>query len=57
MEYYIGSDDDSEAEILEKIMTFLQLFCEGHNLDLQKYIRKQANSKSNFDLLILTVDL
>ena len=26
-------------------------------MDLQKYIRKQTNSKSNFDLLILTVDL
>ena len=57
LDYYHKSDDDTEAEIMEKIMTFLQLFCEGHNLDLQKYIRKQTNSQENFDMQILTVDL
>ena len=50
LDYYHKSDDDTEAEIMEKIMTFLQLFCEGHNLDLQKYIRKQTNSQENFDM-------
>jgi len=37
-------------------MRLLQLFCEGHNLELQKYLKNQMNSKINYDLVTLTVN-
>jgi len=40
-----------------KLMRLLQLFCEGHNLDLQNYLRQQTNSKNNYDLVTLTTKL
>ncbi len=42
--------------LLPKLMRLLQLFCEGHNLELQKYLKNQMNSKINYDLVTLTVN-
>lgn len=39
-----------------KLLRLLQLFCEGHNLNLQKYLKNQSNSKKNYDLVTLTVN-
>lgn len=46
---HVESKDDNSTElqnhfkirqqILERLLRFLQLFCEGHNLELQNYIR------------------
>ena len=35
----------------------MQLFCEGHNIFLQNYLRKQLNSKFSYDLISLTTKL
>jgi len=40
-----------------KLLRLLQLFCEGHNLDLQNYLRYQTHSKNNYDLILLTTKL
>lgn len=40
-----------------KLLRLLQLFCEGHNRDLQNYLRQQVNSKNNYDLVTLTTKL
>lgn len=47
----------SELVILEKTLRVLQLFTEGHYLDLQNYIRDQTNSRNNYDLVSAVVDL
>lgn len=39
-----------------KILRLLQLFCEGHNLHLQKYLSFQENSKINYNLVALTME-
>ncbi|EGR27785.1 MIR domain protein, partial [Ichthyophthirius multifiliis] len=46
-----------KSQIIQKILRLLQLFCEGHNLFLQNYIRKQTNSKYSYDLVSLTIKL
>jgi len=45
------------SKIGMKLLRLLQLFCEGHNLDLQNYLRQQTNSKNNYDLVTLTTKL
>ncbi len=60
---YYNSMKKSEAssnkrnKILPKILRLLQLFCEGHNNDLQNYLRFQNRSKNNYDLISITVHL
>ncbi len=44
-------------KILPKILRLLQLFCEGHQNDLQNYLRFQSRSKNNYDMITLTVHL
>mmetsp|Transcript_30988 Transcript_30988/g.28188 ORF Transcript_30988/g.28188 Transcript_30988/m.28188 type:complete len:143 (+) Transcript_30988:6059-6487(+) len=63
----IGNYDDKEEEekyegslkpiILEKVLRFLQLFTEGHNLDLQNYIRFQSNSRSKYNIVEAVIEL
>lgn len=43
--------------ILMKSLRLLQLFTEGHNLDLQNYMRFQTNSRNNYDMVSITVEL
>ena len=43
-------------KLLIKLLRVLQLFCEGHHLHLQTYMKHQTNSKINYDLVILTVN-
>jgi hypothetical protein len=41
--------------IMEIVLRFLQLLCENHNFDLQNYLRHQANSKKNVNLVCETL--
>lgn len=50
-----SSVSKQESKMLMKILRFLQLFCEGHNLDLQNYLRHQTHSKNNYDLVMMTI--
>jgi len=34
-----------------KLLRFLQLFCEGHNFELQNYLRLQLNHRESYDLV------
>jgi len=43
--------------ILENTLRLLQLFTEGHYLDLQNYIRHQTNSRNNYDLVSSVIEL
>ena len=56
-----AEDNNAEAElkslVLEKLLRFLQLFAEGHNLELQDYVRHQANSRNNYNLVISVIEL
>lgn len=45
------------AKLLFQIMRMLQLFCEGHNAQLQKYLSDQINSKNSFDMVGLMANL
>lgn len=46
-----------DAEIVMRSLRMLQLFCEGHNLEMQNYIRIQKNSRNSHDMVSLVVDL
>ena len=48
---------DKRKHLLPKILRLLQLFCEGHNFDLQNYLRFQKQSKTNYDMITTTVQL
>eukprot|EP00118_Oscarella_pearsei_P014018 m.117174 g.117174 ORF g.117174 m.117174 type:complete len:2678 (+) comp37607_c0_seq1:123-8156(+) len=43
--------DSQELICMWPVLRFLQLMCENHNRDLQNYLRRQENSKHNFDLV------
>jgi len=45
------------SKLLFQIMRLLQLFCEGQNADLQKYLSNQINSKNSFDMIGLIANL
>jgi len=45
------------STILMRVLRVLQLFCEGHNLDLQNYIRYQKNSRTNYDMVSIIIDV
>lgn len=49
--------DKNDSEIMERCMRFLQLLAEGHNLNLQKYLKLQTESKKSYDMISLTVEL
>ncbi|CAD8076144.1 unnamed protein product [Paramecium sonneborni] len=40
-----------ENKFVCKALKLIQLFCEGHNQDLQNYMRSQSNQKNSFDLV------
>ncbi|KAL4492562.1 hypothetical protein ABPG72_007675 [Tetrahymena utriculariae] len=45
------------SHILMKVLRVLQLFCEGHNINLQNYIRYQTNSRNKHDMVTAIIDL
>ena len=46
-----------KSEILMKTLRLLQLFTEGHNRDLQNYMRFQNNSRNQHDMVSIIVEL
>ena len=46
-----------KSVILMKTLRLLQLFTEGHNLDLQNYVREQTNSRNKYDMVSIIVEL
>ncbi|ESO90186.1 hypothetical protein LOTGIDRAFT_123762 [Lottia gigantea] len=53
-----GSTDQNlhDGEFTCKIFRFLQLMCEGHNLEFQNYLRTQAGNTVTVNVVICTVD-
>jgi len=43
--------------ILEKLLRLLQLFTEGHYLDLQNYLRYQTNSRNRYNMVEAVIEL
>jgi len=43
--------------ILEKLLRLLQLFTEGHYLDLQNYLRYQTNSRNRYNIVEAVIEL
>ena len=61
----VSSNDDSgmagkknlhDADFTCSLFRFLQLLCEGHNLEFQNYLRSQAGSNQTVNIIICTVD-
>ena len=46
-----------EQKLITRSLRILRLFCEGHYLELQNYIRYQTNQKNSYDLVSYTVQL
>lgn len=42
---------------LEKILCFLQLLCENHNLALQNFLREQTTLKTKYNLVEMTMEI
>ncbi len=60
-----SSDNDSsmagkkcmdDAEFTCSLFRFLQLLCEGHNLEFQNYLRSQVGNNTIVNIIICTVD-
>lgn len=47
--------NQKRSKLFQRLLRLLQLFCEGHFLKLQNYLKTQSNSKVNYDLVTLTV--
>lgn len=43
--------------IVLKVLRILQLFTEGHNLNMQNYMKVQLNGRSSYDMLSTVIDL
>ncbi|KAK3094056.1 hypothetical protein FSP39_023525 [Pinctada imbricata] len=51
-----GEKNLEDAEITCKLFRFLQLLCEGHNLEFQNYLRTQTGNNNTVNIVICTVD-
>ena len=51
-----GEKTMHDADFSCALFRFLQLLCEGHNLDFQNYLRTQAGNTSTVNVIINTVD-
>ncbi|XP_064602338.1 ryanodine receptor 2-like [Liolophura sinensis] len=51
-----GEKNLHDAEDTCKLFRFLQLLCEGHNLEFQNYLRTQAGNTTTVNIIICTVD-
>lgn len=52
--YAISSMKHPREKLVESSLRFLQLLCENHNLEMQRYLRQQGN-KSPYDLVSQTL--
>ena len=48
---------NKEGLVLKKILSFLRLLVEGHNIEMQGYLAKQTNKRNSYDLVTDVVDL
>ncbi|KRX06791.1 MIR motif [Pseudocohnilembus persalinus] len=46
-----------KSELVMRLLKMLQLFCEGHYLELQNYLYKQTSSRTSYDLITIVVEL
>ncbi|CAD8074919.1 unnamed protein product [Paramecium sonneborni] len=46
-----------KRKFIAKTLQVIQLLCEGHNNELQNYLRQQTNSKVSYDIVLLMVKL
>lgn len=51
-----GEKNMHDAEFTCALFRFLQLLCEGHNLEFQNYLRTQAGNTTTVNVVIATVD-
>ncbi|XP_070180339.1 ryanodine receptor-like isoform X4 [Littorina saxatilis] len=51
-----GEKNMHDGEFTCKLFRFLQLLCEGHNLEFQNYLRTQAGNTTTVNIIICTVD-
>ncbi|CAD8066638.1 unnamed protein product [Paramecium sonneborni] len=47
----------SKMSILIYLLKYFQLICEGHNLQIQNYLRQQYNSRNNYNIVQAMVEL
>lgn len=48
---------EQEQDVIQNILRFMQLFAEGHYLDLQNYMRQQTQNYHNYDLIQDVIEL
>jgi len=51
-----GEKNMHDAEFTCALFRFIQLLCEGHNLEFQNYLRTQAGNTTTVNVIIITVD-
>uniref|UniRef100_A0AAN0LPN8 Ryanodine receptor n=1 Tax=Polyphagotarsonemus latus TaxID=1204166 RepID=A0AAN0LPN8_9ACAR len=51
-----GEKNMHDAEFSCALFRFIQLLCEGHNLEFQNYLRTQAGNTTTVNVIIITVD-
>ncbi|KAI1309033.1 Ryanodine receptor [Halotydeus destructor] len=51
-----GEKNMHDEEFSCALFRFIQLLCEGHNLDFQNYLRTQAGNTTTVNVIIITVD-
>lgn len=51
-----GEKNMHDAEFTCALFRFIQLLCEGHNLEFQNYLRTQAGNTTTVNVVIATVD-
>lgn len=51
-----GKKNLHDADFTCSLFRFLQLLCEGHNLEFQNYLRAQAGNNTTVNLIICTVE-
>ncbi|KAL4438749.1 hypothetical protein ABPG74_013422 [Tetrahymena malaccensis] len=52
-----NKQDIYKQNLLISLLTLLQLFCEGHYLPLQNYLRFQSQNRNSYDIITITVEL
>jgi len=57
MDNFIDELSQFGAVLLENTLRLLQLFTEGHYLEIQNYLRYQSNSRNNYDMVAAIIEL
>jgi hypothetical protein len=57
IDMFVEEFSQLEPIILDNTLKLLQLFTEGHYIDLQNYLRYQSNSRNNYDLVNALIEL